>query len=241
MDLLVTCDNCKGTCVKDKTHYDIENKIRTIETTKCERCNGKGILVKKKHYLTYELILARRKVDYYWKLLKHEYDLPSYYFYDMSEECPKCNGKGYIEEISHVENKTIIKENTCKNCNGTGIIDTKTTKEIYEEIFAEYLKNKKLRDEIVQILHKEEWKDEKYSQYEEIHPSGYNEVCVRCKTYFEAGDNLNACCGCTNESMCPENGCYFEPFNEKYREWFIENGYKKCIGYTNKYKHWKDI
>jgi RecJ-like exonuclease len=190
--------------------------------------------------LSYDLIHTKWELNNAWKMLKHEISIPTHYFYDSTEECKACNGKGYKEHKTVYGNKTIIKRETCTICNGEGIIHTKTTKDIFNEIFNTYLSLKKQRNEIIKLLKDKAWEDENYSSYKEAHPYGYWEVCIRCNNYFDSIENLNACHACTNESMIPENGCNFDPVDEGARKWFIDKGYKKCIGYTPKFKRWRN-
>lgn len=235
MDLLIQCNHCQGKGIEHKYSYPDKNTT-IIEKISCHKCNGKGQKVKKGHYLSYELLKTKRELNYLCEILQHKRVIPATYFYDNEQPCHECNGEGYINHETIDGNKTIIKKEKCSQCNGKGYIKTKTKKDIYNEIFDEYIGLKKYRSEIVQALKNKEWEDEKYKDYNEAHPYGYWEVCVRCASY----NDDYACMGCVNESMCPENGCYFEPIDEKAKQWFVDKGYKKCIGYEPKYKWWRD-
>jgi len=235
MELLIKCERCHGETTKSKYTY-LDKETTVIERIPCTKCKGKGYKVMKGHYLSYELLRIKRETDRLWKIIKHERRIPSEYFYNAADYCKECDGMGYIETRTEEENKTIIKKKTCTTCNGKGQVKIKTTKDIYNEIFNKYLGYKKQRDEIVQALKNKEWEDEKYKDYIEAHPYGYWEVCVRCTNYHDE----YACMGCVNESMCPENGCDFIPIDEKARKWFVDKGYKKCIGYEPKYKKWRN-
>lgn len=241
MELLIKCEHCNGKGTEDKRDYNLVDKTTVIENIPCTQCHGSGTQIKKGHYLSYDLIHTKWEMDCNWKILKHQYSIPTYYFYNTTKECEECNGNGYIEDKIIDGNRTMIKQNKCTKCHGEGIIHTKTTKQIYNDIFENYLRNKELRNEIIDALRNKVWEDEKYNQYTEAHPNGYWEVCIRCSRYFDSIENLNACQACVNESMCPENGCCFSPVDDKAREWFKTKGYKKCIGYSDKYNHWKNI
>ena len=240
MELLIGCKRCNGKGTDKKYYYDNKSNTEIVEEITCTQCGGIGTTVKKGHYLSYDLMSTKWELDIAWKTLKHELDIPTHYFYNSTKDCKECNGLGYIEHKNVDGNKTFIKKVKCSNCDGEGIIHTKTTKDIYNEIFNTYLNLKKQRNEINDLLKNKAWEDEIYTSYKEAHPNGYWEVCIRCSNYFDSIENLNACRGCTNESMIPENGCHFDPVDEGARKWFIDKGYKKCIGYSSKFIKWRN-
>lgn len=239
MNLFIKCEHCDGTGKVRQENF-IDKNTRIVENITCDECNGIGYLIKKGHYLSYDLIHTKREINYYWDILKHNIRLPCEYTYDIKKECSKCNGYGYTETQIEDGNKKIFKRTECDLCHGKKYIYTKTIKDVYEEIFQKYLQLKQDKTDIIKALKEKVWKNHLYNSFEEAHPCGYWEVCIRCKTYFDSIENINACCGCTNESMIPENGCYFDPIDEGANEWFKTKGYKKCIGYSPKFKYWKN-
>lgn len=243
MEYLITCQDCNGKGERNYCYFNSKTRTKVEKLNTCKTCRGKGTVVKKKSYFLHELLKTKRQIDYYWKILKHQISIPNEYLYDSTETCSNCGGSGSINNkiISEDGKTTITKYVKCDNCNGKGIVNIKSIREIYDEIFNNYLNAKKYKKELFNILDEQEWKNPEYKEYREYLPDKSMEVCIRCSKYLDGTDGMggaDSCCGCVNESMCNENGySYFTPINEKAREWYNKGGYKCNLCYDRNHDY----
>jgi len=244
MDLFKQCDYCKGmgTSNEYSNFKDADgNRHEVHKKVVCKECGGKGTTVARYTGCVYEYVHNKRLADHYWKMLKHESPIPYWYFSNSCENCNECRGRGEIEEITHTDGVEERVYHKCKTCNGEGIIHTKTTKQIYEDIFQKYLESKNFRNYYKTALKNKEWIDSKYDEFKDYIPHGYWQVCVRCEKNNDGTDGdggMDTCCGCVNESMCNENGySYFKPYNEAAKLWYNNGGFKLNICYDSKHNY----
>ena len=95
MELLHTCDKCKGK--GSITKYSYEGRKQIKETVKCDCCDGKLKVYLSKRQLIDKLIELKQEQKYLWSILKHERKIPDSYYWNILDKCECCNGRGYIE------------------------------------------------------------------------------------------------------------------------------------------------
>ena len=225
MELLHICTKCKGKGTYFSYTYEGRKQIK--ENTKCDCCDGKGQVYYSKQQLIDKLIKHKERQKYLWSILKHERKIPNSYYYNITDDCIECNGMGWIKKTYTEGNKEITEQVDCKCCNGKGYISKLTTKDLYDQIFREYIGEKKQKEDTYKLI----------NEYDNIEKKDYNisndydtwnGACIRCKLYNDSieTDNPNYCYGCYYESMCIENGVSFTPINESARKWFTKYGVK---------------
>jgi NAD-dependent SIR2 family protein deacetylase len=176
--LFIKCPYCNGRKTEEK-RSKIDSRTTSVEIIPCQHCSGYGQQVKKQHYLSHDIYTGKRDSDFYWDILKHKLPIPNYMYYGTKETCKACQGNGYIESKTEAERKTIITKNKCAECHGTGRKTIRTKKDLFGEVFKEYtLAKNKQRDSWNAIKNKA-WESSEYAGYQEAHPWGYWEVCIR--------------------------------------------------------------